>query len=126
MITALEDGRRRIDSGAPFLPLLVITAKAQGNEGRAEKFTRECAEEDRRNPSAMMSAITFRGSVAPSGIQADCVRRLGREPQAEGLRDKTMQVLKKPVDAGKNLRQKLRDRFRRKDDDARGSSGPQS
>ncbi|MBP8295584.1 MAG: M48 family metalloprotease [Burkholderiales bacterium] len=118
VVTALEDGRRRIGSGASFLPLLVTTAKSQGDEGRAEKYTLECAAEDRRNPGAMMSAITFRGSVAPSGIYADCVRRLGREPQDEGLKGKTMQALKHPVDAGKGLTQKLRDRFRRKDDGA--------
>ncbi len=117
VIAALENGRRRVDSGTPFLPLLVSTAKAQGDDRRAERYTRDCAAEDRRNPSAMLSAITFRGSVAPSGIYADCVRRLGREPQDEGLKGKTLQVLKKPVDAGRNLTQKLRDRFRRKDPD---------
>ncbi len=115
VITALENGRRRVDSGTPFLPLLVATAKAQGDDVRAEEYTRECAAEDRRNPSAMMSAITFRGSVAPSGIYADCVRRLGREPADEGLKGKTLEVLKKPVDASKNMTRKLRERFRRKE-----------
>ena len=115
VITALENGRERVGSGAPFLPLLVTTAKAQGNDARAEKYTRECEQEDRRNPGAMLSVITFRGSVAPSGIYADCVRRLGREPQAEGLKGKSLEMLKKPVEAGKGLTRKLRERFRRKD-----------
>jgi len=115
VITALETGRNRVDSGAPFLPLLVTAARAQGNDSRAEGYTRECAAEDRRNPSAMLSAITFRGSVAPSGIYADCVRRLGHEPEGEGFKGKTLQILKKPVEAGKGLTQKLRDRFRKKD-----------
>jgi predicted Zn-dependent protease len=116
VITALESGRQRIDSGAPFLPLLVTTARAQGNEARAEDYTRQCAKEDQRNPAAMLSVITFRGSVVPSGIYADCVRRLGHEPRDEGLKGKSMEMLKKPVEAGKSLTRKLRDRFRRKDE----------
>lgn len=113
---ALEDGRKRLDSGAPFLPLLVTTAKAQGDEKKAEAYARECRKEDERNPAAMLSMLTFRGGVAPSGIYADCVRRLGREPEDEGLKDKTVKLLKKPVDAGKGLTKKLRERFRRDKD----------
>ena len=64
----------------------------------------------------MLSMLTFRGGVAPSGIYADCVQRLGHEPEDEGLKGKTVRLLKKPVEAGKGLTQKLRDKFRRDKD----------
>ena len=113
VVTTLEAGLQRLDNGAPFLPLLVTTAKAQGDEAKAEAYVHDCRKEDQRNPAAMLSMLTFRGGVAPSGIYADCVRRLGREPAEEGLKGKTMELLKKPVEAGKGLSQKLRERFRR-------------
>ena len=121
VVQALEEGRKRLDNGAPFLPLLVSTAKAQGSESKAEAYARDCRKEDERNPAAMLSMLTFRGGVAPSGIYADCVRRLGREPADEGFKGKTMTLLKKPVDAGKGLTQKLRDRFRRDKQPAKGN-----
>lgn len=111
--TVLEDGRQRLDNGAPFLPLLVTTAMARSDESQAEAYTRECRKEDERNPLAMLSMLTFRGGVAPSGIYADCVRRLGREPPDENLKGKTVELLKKPVEAGKGLTQKLKDKFKR-------------
>lgn len=115
VIASLESGRKRLGSGTPFLPLLVTTARTKGDESRAEQYTRECAQEDRRNPASMLSVITFRGGVAPSGIYADCVSRLGREPAPAGAQDKTLQMLRKPIETGKSLAQKLRARFRRHD-----------
>lgn len=116
VVAALEDGRKRLDNGAPFLPLLVTTARAQGDGKKAEAYARECRKEDERSPAAMLSMLTFRGGVAPSGIYADCVQRLGHEPEDEGLKGKTVRLLKKPVEAGKGLTQKLRDKFRRDKD----------
>ena len=103
----------KLDNGAPFLPLLVTTAMARSDESQAEAYTRECRKEDERNPLAMLSMLTFRGGVAPSGIYADCVRRLGREPPGENLKGKTVELLKKPVEVGKGLTQKLKDKFKR-------------
>ena len=50
-----------------------------------------------------------------------CAGAQAAEPADEGFKGKTMTLLKKPVDAGKGLTQKLRDRFRRDKQPAKGN-----
>ena len=95
--TTLESGTKRIGSAAAFLPDLVSTAKAMGSDKRAEDYTRRCRDEDRKGASAVFTMITFQGGVAPSGIYAECVRRLGHEPADDSLGSR---IVKAPLRAG--------------------------
>ncbi|MFO1425404.1 MAG: M48 family metallopeptidase [Steroidobacteraceae bacterium] len=110
----LERGRRRVGSGAPFLPHLVSVARTAGQEQRAEKYALDCQEEDRRNTSNAVAAF-FGNNRVPSGLYADCVARLGHEPRPQGASGAALQALKHPIDSSKGLAAKIRDKFRSRD-----------
>ncbi len=110
VIQTLERGRRRIGQGAPFLPHLVTAAQAIGDKEKAEDYVRQCAAEDRKGPNAVVSMITFRGAAAPTGIYGECMRRLGYQPQQQGIAKK---AITKPVELGKKGVEKVKGLFRR-------------
>jgi Zn-dependent protease with chaperone function len=109
-IATLESGGKRIGSLVPFLPHMVTAARSLGQKKRAEGYVKRCAAEDRKNPNLMMSLITFQGNVAPSGIYAECVRRLGYAPADE--QSTAMKMIMKPVELGKSLTGKIRTKFK--------------
>ena len=111
-ISTLERGRRRVGNAAPFLPHLVSLARASGQDALAEKYTYECAEEDSKNSSNVVTAF-FKGSQVPSGLYADCVQRLGHVPQSD---NGVMHAVKNPIETTKGFASKIRDKFRRNPD----------
>jgi predicted Zn-dependent protease len=111
-IRTLEQGRERVGNSAPFLPHLVSLARAAGQKENAESYAVQCLEEDQKN-AANVVANLFRGQQVPSGLYADCVQRLGHEPQAGKDRNAAMHALKHPVETTKSLSGKVRDKFRR-------------
>jgi Zn-dependent protease with chaperone function len=111
-IGTLEQGRKRVGNSAPFLPHLVSLARAAGQKTKAEGYAVECLEEDQKNMGTMMANMV-RGQQVPSGLYADCVRRLGHEPQAGKDQNAAFQAIKHPVETTKSLSGKIRDKFRR-------------
>lgn len=114
-IETLEKARKRVGNSAPFLPHLVSLAVGAGRKEKAEKYTRECAKEDQKNAAAMVTQF-FKGDKVPSGLYADCVNRLGYQPKSEGLamnKESMTNAVKKPLAAGKNLTNRIRNKFRR-------------
>lgn len=100
-IADLESGRRRVHSDAPFLPSLVSAARSAGNKPQAEAFTLECRAADDRNVGSRITAM-LRDEGLPSGLYAECVRRLGYRPEqpkqgnpATRLTDKIREKLKR-------------------------------
>jgi hypothetical protein len=79
-----------------------------GSNKKAEDYTRRCRDEDRKGSNAVFTLITFRGSVAPSGIYAECVQRLGHEPANDSLGSK---LVKAPMRAGKSIGKKAKELF---------------
>jgi predicted Zn-dependent protease len=108
VLNTFEGGTKRTGSAAVFLPHLVTTAKAMGSNKKAEDYTRRCRDEDRKGSNAVFTLITFRGSVAPSGIYAECVQRLGHEPANDSLGSK---LVKAPMRAGKSIGKKAKELF---------------
>jgi len=104
----LESGTKRIGSAATFLPYLVSASRAMGKTARAEAYTVRCRDEDRKGANAVLTLITFRGGVAPSGIYPECVRRLGHEPPDDSLGTK---IVKAPLRAGKSLTKTVKGLF---------------
>ncbi len=111
-IGTLEQGRRRVGSAAPFLPHLVSLARAAGQNDKAEAYALECLKEDQKNTGNMIANMV-RGQQVPSGLYADCVQRLGHEPQAGKDQNAALQVLKKPVEASKSLAERMREKLHR-------------
>jgi hypothetical protein len=79
-IETLEAGRKRVGASAPFLPSLVSMARAAGDNGLAERYTQECASEDRKSAGALKTMLNV--TAAPTGLHAECLRRLGYTPGA--------------------------------------------
>jgi predicted Zn-dependent protease len=111
-IATLESGRKRVGNSAPFLPHLVSLARAAGQNEVAENYTRDCGKEDRKNAGAMVTSF-LRPDALPSGLYADCVRRLGHEPPGSDAKNLVLKTLRTPVQAGKSLTDKLRDKLHR-------------
>ena len=111
-IATMERGRRRVGNGAPFLPHLVSVARTAGDNTAAEKYALECQQEDRKNVTGAITAF-FGGSRVPSGLYADCVQRLGHEPQSALDSSAVMQTVKHPVESTKSFAEKIRSKFRR-------------
>ena len=82
-IETLETGRQRVGASAPFLPNLVSMAHAKGDNALAERYTQECAAEDRKNASVSTALKSMlNGPAVPSGLLAECQRRMGYTPAA--------------------------------------------
>ncbi|HEV7715945.1 MAG TPA: hypothetical protein VGO53_10135, partial [Steroidobacteraceae bacterium] len=111
-VETLESGRKRVGASAPFLPNLVSMAKAAGQKARAEGYARECAAEDRRSVGNVLTSLVKTKS-APTGMYAECVRRLGYEPGGSTGDGAVMHAIKNPVETGKGLGAKIRNVFKR-------------
>jgi predicted Zn-dependent protease len=111
-LETLETGRKRVGVAAPFLPNLVSMARAGGQKPRAEAYTRDCAREDRRNVGNAVTSV-FKGKSAPTGLYAECVRRLGYEPKDSSAESVVMHAIKNPVETGKTLKEKVKNAFQR-------------
>jgi hypothetical protein len=107
-MTTLETGEKQVGSPAPFLPHLVSLARAAGQKARAERYAVQCADEDRKSSTNVMRSLVTGGAV-PTGLYADCVRRLGYEPP--GAENAVMHAFKHPIDSGKSVGSKLHDAF---------------
>ncbi len=79
-IETLEAGLKRVGASAPFLPNLVSMAHAAGDNALAERYTQECANEDRKSAGTLKTLLD--ATPAPSGLHAECLRRLGYTPAA--------------------------------------------
>jgi hypothetical protein len=111
-LETLETGRKRVGVAAPFLPNLVSMARAGGQKPRAEAYTRDCAREDRKNVGNAVTSV-FKGKSAPTGLYAECVRRLGYEPKDSSAESVVMHAIKNPVETGKTLKEKVKNAFQR-------------
>jgi len=111
-IATLEQGRTRVGNSAPFLPHLVSLARAAGQNDKAEAYTLECLKEDQKNTANRVASL-FRGKQVPSGLYADCVQRLGHEPKGADNQNAAVEAMKHPVEATKNLGEKIRGAFHR-------------
>ncbi|MET0281322.1 MAG: M48 family metalloprotease [Steroidobacteraceae bacterium] len=109
-VQVLQQGRAQVGNAAPFLPPLVSMARAAGRRQEAEDFTMECRKEDDRNAGARITAM-FRADALPTGLYAECVGRLGYEPEKAKEQNAAVRMLKKPVEAGKQLTKKVRDKM---------------
>lgn len=79
-IEILESGRRRVGASVPFLPNLVSLAVQAGNRPLAERYAQECAAEDRPAAGATLKTMLNASAPAPTGLHAECLRRLGYTP----------------------------------------------
>jgi predicted Zn-dependent protease len=111
-ITTLEQGRKRVGNSQPFLPHLVSLARAAGQKDKAERYTVQCLEEDQKSLGNKVANMV-RGQQLPSGLYADCVRRLGHEPEAGKEHNAALSAFKHPVETTKSLTSKVRDKLRR-------------
>jgi hypothetical protein len=105
-IETLEAGRKRVGASAPFLPNLVSVALAAGNRALAERYTQECAAEDRGSVGGALQTMVH-AKPAPTGLHAECLRRLGSTPgpTPEGAIAQTLQSpLKAPGALGGKLK----------------------
>ena len=111
-IATLEQGRKRVSNSAPFLPHLVTLARAAGENDKAEAYAVECLKEDQKSVGNVVANM-IRGPQVPSGLYADCVKRLGHVPAAAKDENAAVEAFKHPVAATKSLGEKIREKFHR-------------
>jgi Zn-dependent protease with chaperone function len=102
-IETLETGRKRVGSSAPFLPNLVSMAHVAGDNALAERYVQECAAEDRKSAGALKTMLGATSS-APSGLHAECLRRLGYAPAVAPASGVTQALQSAPSAVGSKLK----------------------
>ncbi len=98
----LDDGRRRLGSGAPFLPQMVTYARATPDIPRAQDLTEDCKREEQKGKSVMNKVTDLVKSGAPSGIYAECLARIGTDARPTEKSGGLLDPLKKGVSSLKN------------------------
>lgn len=100
----LTEGRRRVGSGASFLPQMVTYARNVPDMPRAQALTQECRQEEQKGKSAANKVTEILKAGAPTGIYAECLARLGTAPPPAAASDGIFTPLKKGAAALENLK----------------------